>query len=168
MKAARNQWSLVAALVVMVLPGCDADDAGPFIGDADYVRDPALDVELVSANGDARSHNVGDNCMACHQARGPGPGRFTAAGTMYDADGAPHIDGALELRDGGGQLVLRVEADSNGNFYTTEPLPLPDMPLFPTVLSSDGKRSRSMPFPTRSAACNVCHVGRQAISLPEG
>lgn len=166
MKSSWQQWSLVAALVVMALPGCEDDDAVPFIGDADYVRDPALDVELVSANGDTRSHNVGDNCMACHQAHGPGPGRFTAAGTMYDADGAPHIDGALELRDGEGQLVLRVEADSNGNFYTTEALPLPDQPLFPAVYDRDDKLRNAMPFPTSSAACNVCHVGAAVIVVP--
>lgn len=169
MTTAWQRLSLALALAAAPLTACDDDaDDGPFIGDADYVRDPALDIELVSMNGDTRSHEVGANCMSCHQARGPGPGRFTAAGTIHDADGTPHVDGALELRDGEGALVLRLEADSNGNFYTTAPLPLPDTPLFPTVISSDESRSRSMPFPTNSAACNVCHVGGQVISLPEG
>lgn len=162
-------WRCAAvALVTALLAGCDDGDDGPFIGDPDYVRDPALDVELISRNGDTRSHNIGQNCMECHQSRGPGPGRFTAAGTLYDADGAPHVDGAVELRNGEGKVVLRIAADSSGNFYTTEPLPLPDTPLFPTAYSSDNERSRSMPFPTRSAACNVCHAGGQVIQLPEG
>ena len=52
-------------LAALLLAACD-DDAEPFTGDPDYVRDPALDVELVSARGDARSHNVGQNCMQCH------------------------------------------------------------------------------------------------------
>ena len=90
------------------------------------------------------------------------------AGTIFDADGAPHPNGAIELHDGDGELVVRIEADANGNFYTTEALPLPDVSLFPTALSSDGKRQRSMPWPTSSAACNVCHVGRQVIQLLEG
>lgn len=159
---------LLATLLAALAPACDDADDEPFVGDADYVRDPALDVALVSARGGARSHDAGANCMECHQSRGPGPGRFTAAGTIYDADGAPHVDGAIELRDGEGNLVRRIEADGNGNFYTTEPLPLPDTPLFPTAFSSDGARSRSMPFPTSSAACNVCHVGGQVIMLLEG
>lgn len=157
------------ALIVMALAvGCDADE-GPFIGDEDYVRDPGLDVALVSRRGDAISHEVGENCMRCHQAKGPGPGRFTAAGTLHDADGEPHADGVLELRtapDGMGDLVLRLEADGLGNFYTTEELPLPDTALFPTVYSDDGARRGYMPFPTVSAACNVCHVGGAVIRLP--
>lgn len=164
----RTRPTLLIAL--LLASACDTgdNDSGPFIGDPDYVRDPTLDVELISAKGDSRSHNIGENCMRCHQARGPGPGQFTAAGTMYDADGAPHSDGAVDLKTGDGTLVLRIHADSNGNFYTTEPLPLPDTPLFPTALSSDGERSRSMPFPTNSAACNVCHAGGAGIRLPEG
>jgi hypothetical protein len=156
----------LAALAALSPLACD-DDPGPFIGDPDYVRDSALDVELVSAHGDTRSHNVGQNCMQCHQSHGPGPGLFTAAGTIYDVDGAPHPDGSLELHGGDGVLVVRIEADSNGNFYTTRALPLPDSPLLPTVLSDDEQRRRSMPWPTNSAACNVCHVGGQVIRLPE-
>jgi len=159
---------LLAALCVSA---CDSDrDAEPFIGDADYVRDPALDVELRSGHGDAISHNLGQNCMQCHQARGPGRGRFSVAGTLHDAEGAPLPDGTLELHsapDGAGELVLRVEADGLGNFYSTDPLPLPDMPLFPTVYDADGVGKNFMPFPTRSGACNVCHVGRAAVRVPE-
>lgn len=159
---------LLAALCVSA---CDGDsDAEPFLGDADYVRDPALDVALRSGHGDAISHNLGQNCMQCHQARGPGRGRFSVAGTLHDAEGAPLPDGSLELRsapDGGGELVLRVEADGLGNFYSTDPLPLPDVPLFPTVYDADGVGKNFMPFPTRSGACNVCHVGGAAVRVPE-
>lgn len=158
---------LLAALCVIA---CDGDDgAEPFIGDDDYVRDPALDVELRSAHGDAISHNLGQNCMQCHQAHGPGRGRFTVAGTLQSEGGEPLPDGTLELRsapDGNGDLVLRVEADGLGNFYSTDPLPLPDTPLFPTVYGPDGLGKNFMPFPTRSGACNVCHVGSAAIRVP--
>ena len=161
--------SLLAALLLcVVMPACDDGEATPAPGDPDYVRDPALDVPLISARGAAVSHNVGDNCMSCHQERGPGPGRFTAAGTLYGADGTPHADGAIELRTGPagmGELILRIEADSNGNFYTTEPLPLPDTALFPAVYDRDGTLRNYMPFPTSSAACNVCHVGSAVIAI---
>lgn len=155
-----------AALAALLLGACDSEPE-PFLGDPDYVRDDALDVALVSAHGDTRSHNVGQNCMQCHQPHGPGPGLFTAAGTIYDADGAPHPDGSIELRTGDGALIVRIEADASGNFYTTEELPLPDTPLFPTAVSDDEQRRRSMPWPTASAACNVCHVGGQVIQLLE-
>jgi hypothetical protein len=163
----RSAAIVLATMLAQGLAGCDDGDGGPFLGDPDYVRDEALDVEMVSAHGEMRSHEVGENCMKCHQARGPGPGRFTAAGTVHDADGTPHPDASVELRSTTGELVLRIAADSNGTFYTTEPLPLPDDPVFPVVFSSDGARTRAMPFPTNSAACNVCHVGRQIITLPE-
>lgn len=160
---------LILACALVCALACDRD-AEPFVGADDYVRDPALDVALRSAHGEANSHNVGENCMQCHQERGPGPGRFSAAGTLHDADGAPLADGILELRsapDGNGELVLRVEADGLGNFYTTDPLPLADMPLFPTVYGPDGVGKNFMPFPTLSGACNVCHVGSAAVRVPE-
>lgn len=63
---------------------CDeqGSDPSPGPGEPGYVRDPALEIEieLVSDVGSAESHEVGANCMACHQALGPGPGRFSAAG----------------------------------------------------------------------------------------
>lgn len=164
---------LLLPLLALCVIACDSDgdsDAEPFLGDDDYVRDPALDVELRSGHGDAISHNIGQNCMQCHQAHGPGRGRFSVAGTLHDDMGQPLPDGTLELRnapDGGGELVLSVEADGLGNFYTTDLLPLADMPLFPTVYGPGGAGKNFMPFPTLSGACNVCHVGSAVIRVPE-
>jgi hypothetical protein len=167
MRRAQLPLALAAALTASA---CDGPEPEPeLMGDDSYVRDPALDIDLVSRHGDAISHAAGDNCMRCHQERGPGPGRFTAAGTLHDEDGEPHPDGVVELRtapDGMGELVARIEVDGLGNFYTTEPLPLPDTSLFPTVYSSDGARKNFMPFPTSSAACNVCHVGAAGVRVP--
>lgn len=163
-----------AALLLLTLAACDADaDApdDPVIGDPAFVRDPALDVDLQSRHGDAISHNLGQNCMHCHQAFGPGRGRFSLAGTLHGVDGEPHPDGTIELRSapgGGGELVLRLEVDGLGNFYTTESLPLPDTPLFPTVLSASADAINGMPFPTRSGACNLCHAGGAIVRLGEG
>lgn len=148
---------------------CDPGDDEPIVGDGDYVRDPGLDITLKSGHGEVRSHAQGENCMACHQAHGPGPGRFTAAGTLHDEVGDPLADGLVELRtgpDGNGELVARIEVDGLGNFYTTDPLPLPDASLFPTVYGPDGVARNYMPFPTSSAACNVCHVGSFTVRVP--
>lgn len=156
-------------LAALLLTGCDDPAPEPALGDPEYVRDPALNRELVSARGGASSHYEGDNCMACHQAHGPGPGLFSVAGTVFGADGAPSPDATVELwtaPGGQGELVLRVEADALGNFYTTAALALADAPAFPFVRDADGIGANLMPFPTRSGACNVCHAGSNPVDLP--
>jgi hypothetical protein len=160
---------LLATLCALPLLACDGEPE-PFIGDPDYARDPALDIPLHSAHAGATSHGVGENCMSCHQPHGPGPGLFSAAGTLYDQGGEPLPGGVVELRTGGdgqGDLVVRLEVDGLGNFYTTEPLALTERPLFPTVYGPDGVGRNHMPFPTRSGACNVCHVGGFVVRVPE-
>ncbi|MFM7201358.1 MAG: hypothetical protein ACKO6N_11250 [Myxococcota bacterium] len=157
--------------MLLLLTACDGGDgdASPQPGDPDYVRDPALNITLDSQTNGTSSHETGRNCMECHQAHGPGPGIFTAAGTLYHPDGSPSPNGTVELRTEtaeGGELVLAIQVDANGNFYTTAPLPLPDQPLFPFVVSPDGESTTFMPFPTASAACNICHTGSQRIVVP--
>ena len=78
-----------------------------------------------------------------------------------DSDGSPSPDATVELwtmPGGQGDLVLRIEADALGNFYTTAPLDLAGAPAFPFVRSADGMSANLMPFPTSSGACNVCHA----------
>lgn len=153
----------------LLLAACDDPDEAPAPGDPDYARDPALDRALVSAHGGVSSHDEGSNCMECHQAKGPGPGRFTVAGTVFDGDGAPSPDATVELwtaPGGQGELVLRVEADALGNFFTTDEVALTEAPAFPFVRAADGVRANLMPFPTMSGACNVCHVGGNLVDLP--
>lgn len=155
-------------LSVLLLAACDRDEPIP-PGDPEFVRDPALDVELVSAPGGTTSHNEGQNCMECHQAKGPAPGRFSVAGTVFDGDGTPSPDAVVELWTepaGQGELLLRVEADALGNFYTTAAeLVLTERPAFPYVRAEDGVRANLMPFPTMSGACNVCHSGSNPVDL---
>ena len=160
-----------AACMFLLLTACDGGDgdASPQPGDPDYVRDPALNITLVSQTSETSSHETGRNCMECHQSHGPGPGLFTAAGTLYHPDGAPYPNGSVELRTeaaGGGELILAIQVDGNGNFYTTEPLPLPDQPLYPFIVSPDGESTTFMPFSTASAACNICHTGGQRLVAP--
>lgn len=154
---------------------CDADPEGegesagePAIGDPDYDRDPSLDVELVSEHGGQSSHSAGENCVQCHQALGPGPGRFTVAGTVYEADGSPSPDATVELWTKGagmGELIVAVEADANGNFFTTEPIDFFAGAAYPFVRAADGVRTTQMPFPTKSGACNICHAGGFVVRL---
>lgn len=160
---------LAPLLALALLAACDEPEAEPAPGDPDYVRDPALDRELVSAHGGKTSHEAGANCMECHQEFGPGPGRFSVAGTVFAADGTPSPDAVVELwtgANGFGELVLRVEADALGNYFTTEELDLASAPAYPFVTAADGSRTNFMPFPTLSGACNVCHVGSNPVDLP--
>jgi len=167
---------LLACALAAALPGCgsadepDPDPGAPVIapGDPRFERDPALDVENISVHGEQRSHNMGMNCMGCHQAHGPGKGLFTTAGTVYDASGSPEPGGTVELRTasgGEGEVVLAIEVDDNGNFFTTESLPFPDQALFPFVWSATGDATTFMPFPTISGACNLCHNEQKRVRL---
>ena len=89
----------VATTLLAATAGClgDEEDAAPAPGDPAFVRSPALDVDNRSAHGQMRSHNAGQNCMHCHQARGPGLGRFTVGVTVLGPDGKPHANPVLEL-----------------------------------------------------------------------
>jgi hypothetical protein len=165
MSRAAFMYAVIAAF------GACSDDAttvqAPVPGDPNFVRNPALDVSNVSKAGETRSHNVGRNCMECHQAKGPGKGRFTAAGTLYDdTTRAPVKSGKLELFDGpkpDAALIATLEVDGLGNFFTTEALPFPDKNLFPVVTS--GSLRRAMPFPTISGACNQCHTRGNLVAV---
>jgi hypothetical protein len=172
----RTATRLLAPLLVCALAGCgspdedmeEPSDAEILPGDARFERDPALNVENISAPEERRSHNMGQNCMGCHQPHGPGKGLFTAAGTVYAPSGTPATGGTVELRTAGkgeGDLVLSVAIDGNGNFFTTEPLPFPDQALFFFLRAPAGGGTNEMPFPTISGACNLCHNEQRRILL---
>ncbi len=171
---------LVLATLAPATLGCDveedpADALEPQPGDPDFERDPALDIEVVSAHGTERSVSMVGNCMECHQSHGPGPGQFSVAGTVVDPEGNVVPDPIVELRrpafdeDGAeilGELVATIEGDRLGNFYTTEALPLPDESLVPWVYSNDRTMENHMPFGgTISGACNLCHVGSNPVDV---
>lgn len=173
-----NVLALVGCVLFGLVGGCSGDGTAAEVapGDPDFVRSASLDVENSSQHGLALSHNVGLNCMHCRQAHGPGKGRFTIAGTLRNPDGSPHQNGTVYLTrtdpatvaDGSPvDAVAAVEADQFGNFYSTKPLPLPDEPLYVVVERSDGEGRNHMPFPTVSAACNVCHVGSNLAAVEE-
>jgi hypothetical protein len=154
---------LLGAALVMLVACLDDDEAEREIlpGDPAFVRDPSLDVELRSAHDEMRSHNAGLNCMTCHQAYGPGRGRFTVGTTVLLPDGKVAPNPVLELYKAppstGAAPAYVLPGDLRGNIYSTEPLPLPDTPLFVVVRSRDGTLRNDMPFPTGSGACNLCH-----------
>jgi hypothetical protein len=138
------------------------------VGDACFVRDTALNITNTSAKDGTKSHNTGQNCMQCHQPRGGGRGIYTLAGSIFKTDGTPAANAKVTLYSDGAKTktVASIDADGLGNFYTTTALPFPKEALFVKIESSDGQKSKSMPFPTLSGACNVCHTGGSKLKLP--
>lgn len=151
----------LAYACLLALASCVGDDEEVPPGDPSFVRDPSLDVANVSAHDASRSHNMGLNCMGCHQAHGPGRGRFTVAVTVFDPEDRLYPNPVLELYTAppstGAQPAYVFPGDALGNVFSTEALPLPDQPLFVRVRSRDNTLSNQMPFPTSSGACNICH-----------
>jgi hypothetical protein len=161
-------WCAASALL-----GCSSDAARSnqpvAAGDPAFVRDARLNVANISRSGEKKSHNMGLNCMQCHQAKGPGKGIFTVAGTLFDEKTGAIVDaGTLELRESpkpDAKVLLSVQVDGLGNFFSTEALPFPNQALFPVVRNGDGTKLNSMPFPTISGACNQCHAGRNLVDV---
>ncbi|MFM2151936.1 MAG: hypothetical protein RL199_371 [Pseudomonadota bacterium] len=166
--------SLASLALALATAACGDDTSpaattppAPLPGDPSFVRDASLDVTLESTAGSARSHNVGESCMACHQAHGPGRGRFTVAGTLHDATGKPVSAGTVRLSVPGaaGPAKKVLAVDALGNFYTTEDVGLDAGVLTVTVEGADGLGRTAMPWPTLSGACNHCHTGSFGVRL---
>lgn len=106
----------------------------------------------ISKHGETESHNLGENCMACHKSGGEGEGWFTAAGTI---NGSPGDGFVYFYSDTTVAPVKTIEIDGNGNFYTTEDLDFSNG-LFVKIESATGV-VKNMPLKLFSGACNNCH-----------
>ena len=114
--------------------------------------------ENISYHGETESHNMGQNCMNCHNSNGPGEGIFNVAGTVYDSlQTTPLPNGKVELFDAptGGNLIASIEVDANGNFFSTNAINF-GSGLYPRVISPNG-HVKSMSTPLTMGACNSCH-----------
>ena len=112
----------------------------------------------ISANGQDESHNMGQDCMNCHQDGGKGEGCFTVAGTAYQQDNQTYPNTTLKLYtqpQGGGELVLTLQGDANGNFFTTDAVNFYGG-LYPAVTGQSGTTS-FMNGPISGGDCNSCH-----------
>lgn len=161
-------------LIALILSGClkedDAEEAPACaIGEDCFPRDEALlNVENISLSDSERSHNFGQNCMSCHQDRGPGKGLFTVAGSIYATSEEPWTEGAtvrMFADRARTQVVLEVPVDKLGNFYSTESIDMPEAGLFVSVFNADGTKKQDMRSPKISLACNTCHAGSAKVIL---
>ena len=112
----------------------------------------------ISAAGSNKSHNKGQNCMVCHQAKGEGEGCFIAAGTVYDMNMTNTVSsGKVDFYTGPnetGTLKQTVLIDGKGNFYTTAKFS-PEG-LYPVVTGPTGN-NKMMGSALSTGACNSCH-----------
>jgi hypothetical protein len=134
----------VAATFVLSLNSCE----GTF----------ACHDDNISSAGSNKSHNKGQNCMVCHQAKGEGEGCFIAAGTVYDMSMSNTVSsGKVDFYTGPnetGTLKHTVMIDGKGNFYTTAQFN-PEG-LYPVVTGPTGNK-KMMGSSLSTGACNSCH-----------
>ncbi len=111
-----------------------------------------------SSAGDNESHNMGENCLKCHNGKDEAP-CFTLGGTVYDsAIVAPKTGGILKLYtgpNGTGDLVKTIEVDGRGNFYTSKTINFIGG-LYPSITSKSGN-TKYMGSPIQIGTCNSCH-----------
>lgn len=113
---------------------------------------------LISTYGSNESHNIGQNCMGCHQLGGSVEGWFTTAGTVYDhTKSSTFPNASIRLYtgpNGTGTLRATVQGDLKGNFYTTEAIDFGDG-LYATVECEE--ELHHMQSPITTGQCNSCH-----------
>lgn len=121
---------------------------------------------LISQRGGTSSHTDqrrGQDCLSCHS---PGNNAYvyTLAGTVYQLDNPNEIfpNATLKLysKEGRkkGDLVVTLDVDANGNFYTTETIDF-GTGLYPTIESGGVEQPLDMPASTANGSCNSCHNG---------
>jgi len=119
----------------------------------------------ISSNGSNDSHKNSENCMSCHISGGSGEGWFTAAGSVYKANGTTeNANGFIRLftePNGGGTEVAKIEVDALGNFFTTKKIDY-GSGLYPSFESASGNK-KFMGSTTISGSCNSCH----GVSAPK-
>jgi hypothetical protein len=111
------------------------------------------------------SHNVGTDCLSCHNSGGSNPYWFYLAGTVYKPDESSlNPNSTIYLftsGNGGGTLAAMLPVDGKGNFYTTTMFNF-NSALYPGVKSSSGE-TRYMQSSTKNGDCNSCHVALKRI-----
>jgi len=123
--------------------------------------------ETEEENEGGANHNVGNNCLVCHQPGGGGEGTFYAGGTVFKAGTTTGATGAtISLYSNpefSGTPVVTMTSQVGGNFYTKSSINF-GTGLYVKITSTTG--SNSMSIPITSGACNSCHgVSTEKITV---
>jgi hypothetical protein len=97
--------------------------------------------------GEGPTMRPGDNCLGCHA---NGEARFSAAGTVFGADGAGAAGLTVTLTDSA-STQASTTTNSVGNFYFEQTLVAPFQ-----VSITDGTNTAEMPD-ALNGGCNSCH-----------
>ena len=137
--------SLIAMLII-VSSGCKKDEED-------------ANVSISSRHNETESHNTGQACQSCHASGGSGQGWFGIAGSVYAQDlSAVSPNGNIYLYTGPagtGSLVVTIEVDGKGNFFTTA-FSIPATGVYPQVKGASGN-IKNMAQLCVSGNCNSCH-----------
>ncbi|MGQ8336327.1 hypothetical protein ACUNWD_07225 [Sunxiuqinia sp. A32] len=121
------------------------------------------ETKISSYNSD-ESHKAGENCMNCHKSGGPGEGRFSIAGTVFNESNTSILPGAtIKLyseANGDGELIATIQVDKKGNFYTTETI---DFATGLYTLVEGSTSTQHMNSSVTSGQCNSCHNSNNRI-----
>jgi mono/diheme cytochrome c family protein len=136
---------LMALSVAIFLHSCETEDAGE-------------NETKNSSHGSNESHNMGQNCMNCHQSGGSGEGWFTIAGTVYDSIKTNTFSNAtINFYSGlnaSGDIKYTIQGDELGNFYTTQNIDFSNG-LYVSVAGD--KTTKVMSSKITAGQCNSCH-----------
>lgn len=112
----------------------------------------------ISYYNGTESHNIGQNCMNCHDQGGEGEYLFSIAGTVYDSSLVnTYPNATLKLftgSNGTGELKYTIQVDALGNFYSTELINF-DNGLYASIEGS--LQAKNMMTVLNSGQCNSCH-----------
>jgi len=118
-----------------------------------------------SAYNSTDSHNVGANCMSCHNSGGSNQYWWNIAGTVFKPDSTSLSSNSTIYLftgvNGSGNLILTLPVDAKGNFYTTNSVNF-SAGLYPAVKSASGE-TRYMQSSTTNGNCNSCHTSGHRI-----
>ncbi len=113
-----------------------------------------------STAGSAESHNMGQNCMACHKPGGGEAPVWNVAGTVYNETlTATYSNAKVNLftgPNGTGTLKYSIAVDALGNFFTSSKIDFTGG-LYPSVTGSTSTNSMSTPI--TNGSCFSCHDG---------
>jgi hypothetical protein len=120
-----------------------------------------------SSYNDTSSHNVGTACMNCHNSGGSNEYWWEVAGTVYKPDGTSLNQNSTVYLfsgvNGTGNLILTLQVDGKGNFYTSSSVNF-GSGLYPEVKSSSGE-VKFMQESVTSGNCNSCHDSTKRITV---
>jgi hypothetical protein len=118
-----------------------------------------------STSGQSKSHNVGQNCMNCHNPGGSGSkkGVWQIGGSIYTSAAGTSTAVNLVVKfytgpNGTGTLKYILNGDAKGNFYTPTTVDFTGG-LYPAVVGATGTKYMSSPISTTPSSCNSCHTG---------